>query len=831
MTNILWIVPVVAVVLALTLTNAVGAQSRPDNALIIRATDHRYTEALPYSVQPDAQEPTYGPWHGWWNPYPLPGYAFNSSFTIAHAPVVKEVALEDPLVLEDAAPLRTAVTDLEPGRHYVYLRYDGAIQARLVGVQSDLVRYDAANSDWQYTMCADPLSKVTAYEVYLGCVAGHEVEVMIDDVVELKTHSIYDGLVIRTPQQEAARAEQLRADITALLDRVRQQLDLAGHALANPAIQRDAFKSRRTQFQQLVAQAAEAEQLIASADDPQSLNHARRVVSTVAHGLFVQDDWGMLSGLLTGRELAADDMRAWASALSEPMDSDNDGIVTFPCSTMTVAMPPTYVPLPSEANRPLHTFACRGQYQPLSFAVLPLRDVQGLRVGAGSLHGADQELPASAIDVKAVVGWWAPIYHFWEADHLPLGIRAQILANDPRLVSFELDRAENHFPDGEYLRDAAILRPVDLPAGRLQQYWLTIHIPEDQPAGLYEGHVNIRAGSELRARIPISVEVMPFDLPEPMLDYGFYYNAELSNSDAAAWRSGSARSRRQILTELQDMRAHGIKYPAFSCAPERLREMLGLMKEADMATDRLFWHSFPNSPQKVARAVRIAEEEGFGEVYFYLHDEAGDQTRLDEIRVCRMVHANGGKTFVADNHGNALRILRQHLDLPNLAAGTLGSGVNDYYHSLGRKVYTYMRPNTEGLPESLRRVYGLALWQMGYDGGMPWTWTRSPWCFSQGYEWDRKRWVYMQWRTPRGFISTIKSEAWRAAIDDVRYLTALLQVTAAAQAAGHDSEADEARAHVEQLRHTLPGSFHQIRGQIAQHTARLDALIQETTSK
>ena len=177
-------------------------------------------------------------------------------------------------------------------------------------------------------------------------------------------------------------------------------------------------------------------------------------------------------------------------------------------------------------------------------------------------------------------------------------------------------------------------------------------------------------------------------------------------------------------------------------------------------------------------------------------------------------------------HCNALRILREQLDLPNLAPQMLGTGANDYYHALGRKVYTYMRPNTEGQPESSRRVYGLALWQMGYDEAMPWIWTRSPWRYEQGDNWDRKMWVYMQWRSADGFIATIKSEAWRAAVDDVRYLTALLQAIEQAKITGHTEAAGQAQQYVEALRNAPPWDFEGLRYEIARHTAELHGLLQ-----
>ena len=239
----------------------------------------------------------------------------------------------------------------------------------------------------------------------------------------------------------------------------------------------------------------------------------------------------------------------------------------------------------------------------------------------------------------------------------------------------------------------------------------------------------------------------------------------------------------------------------------------------------------------VKEIMAIAREEGFGEVYFYLHDEAGAEARRQEIPVCKMVHDNDAKTFVADNSHTALNVLREHLDLPNLSPQTLGTGVIDYYHSLGRKCYTYMRPNVEGSPEMFRRNYGFGLWQMGYDGAMPWTWCYwGLWRSSKGFPWisdphryikwaPQRIWRMMAWRTADGFMETIEGDGFRAAVNDIRYLTALLAATEAAKSAGYTKEAREAEAFVEELRNTLPWDFQGVRWEIAERTTRLHKLL------
>lgn len=54
-----------------------------------------------------------------------------------------------------------------------------------------------------------------------------------------------------------------------------------------------------------------------------------------------------------------------------------------------------------------------------------------------------------------------------------------------------------------------------------RQFWITVQVPQAAAPGMYSGDVTLKAGT-LEERLPLSVEVLPFRLDEPVFAMGFY---------------------------------------------------------------------------------------------------------------------------------------------------------------------------------------------------------------------------------------------------------------------------------------------------------------------
>lgn len=57
------------------------------------------------------------------------------------------------------------------------------------------------------------------------------------------------------------------------------------------------------------------------------------------------------------------------------------------------------------------------------------------------------------------------------------------------------------------------MSPFDVARGKLRPVWITVHTPENIPAGVYRGEVIVRPANAPKSSLPIEVEVWDFNLP------------------------------------------------------------------------------------------------------------------------------------------------------------------------------------------------------------------------------------------------------------------------------------------------------------------------------
>lgn len=493
--------------------------------------------------------------------------------------------------------------------------------------------------------------------------------------------------------------------------------------------------------------------------------------------------------------------------------------------------------------------AAPGEYEPASFVLRAKEAISGLRVESTGLVSPSGSLPADVLDIRVVKCW----YQLGDSKFKE-GIRVltpELLLKDDSLVKVE--GGENHLKvNGEYLwisspdgtipgipwmptpeqfpvRDAATLQPVDIPAGTNKQFWVTAHVPADAASGVYNGRIEIIAGQTPVGGIDVRLRVLPFTLAEPMLMYSMYYDGQLraggEGSISSRWKTEE-----QLRAEFKNLREHGVTHPVVSQSPddaELLRRYLNIMKESGMATDSLFLSGdsgvasanlgagitsdeseLVELEKKAKGVIEIARSEGFSGVYFSGVDEALAQHGVDALTSQRpaweAIHRAGGKVFDAGVPMNFYRDERQPgnfgfagdiQDLLN-CNGVPSAEEAARWHSMGHKIFCYSNPQA-GVerPETYRRNYGLLLWQVDYDGAMPYA-----------YQVGRVGNIWNDWRSPNqtirnramayptadGVIDTLQWEGWREGVDDIRYLTTLLESVGMAKAQGRNTADAEA---------------------------------------
>lgn len=142
-------------------------------------------------------------------------------------------------------------------------------------------------------------------------------------------------------------------------------------------------------------------------------------------------------------------------------------------------------------------------------------------------------------------------------------------------------RSKEHPLQPGFLQPAT---PVEIAAGSAQQFWLTVHVPDDAAAGTYRGTLSFEAGGSAPQSLPILLQV-----------YGF----RLQEVRASMFAAGDNWP--LLESSFADDRAHGMNTVLINP---------GHLKVAGVYQDGRF--TFPGMSEKVAEVVRLAQGQGLG---------------------------------------------------------------------------------------------------------------------------------------------------------------------------------------------------------------------------
>ena len=178
-------------------------------------------------------------------------------------------------------------------------------------------------------------------------------------------------------------------------------------------------------------------------------------------------------------------------------------------------------PLKAELGKPLTGEAFAGEYEPVTVAVLPLRDLGGVKVTASDLVGPGSRIPAAAIDVS---------YISYRVTRVTM--EGSVYTIGPRLV----------MPTNT----------VEMPKDIVRRFWLTVKVPAQAKPGLYRGTVRIAPQHGSVAEVPIQFRVRKGTLDAvdiPAGPFGYTIDLPWPGQEAAEW---NARMGRESLRKLHD---------------------------------------------------------------------------------------------------------------------------------------------------------------------------------------------------------------------------------------------------------------------------------------
>jgi len=453
---------------------------------------------------------------------------------------------------------------------------------------------------------------------------------------------------------------------------------------------------------------------------------------------------------------------------------------------------PFTVPGLDEIEKGISVSACRGEYEPATFAVFASSvKLTGVNLEISDFTTEDgKTLFGSIVEPYLIKCWYQSGSPLTSAKNRT-SLMAELLLKNPDLLTVDPATRTNQFHwQGEFPKDAETLQDVEIEPFESQQYWLTFHIPEDAEPGDYVGHITVKATGAKRVSIPIKLRVYNFELAPPRLLYSLYYTLRFTGCKTESdYRERITRMEAEIKNQVE----HGINCPTTYVSGGRLpwdespyaalKAVVDMHQRAGIeegpficVTYAIGFQQTEEQLESMRRGLRNMKEflkrQGRLPLYVQGQDEASGERLKAERPSFAAAHEVGVKVFVACGQ-DYFPIIGDLLDMP-VVGRKLNPELAKKVHANGFKILSYANPQT-GMekPELYRRNYGLKLWAAGYDGAMDWQY--------QGDGWDdfgpgRYRQETMTYPAIGKPVDTIQWEGWREGVDDVRYISTLLNL-------------------------------------------------------
>ena len=530
--------------------------------------------------------------------------------------------------------------------------------------------------------------------------------------------------------------------------------------------------------------------------------------------------------------------------------------------------------VPGLISDTLELTACPGEYEPASFVIRSMKDLRSLIISAGDLKYQNSSIPSANVDIK-IVKVWHRAGKAWESTGMDRSMRflsPELLVNDDGLVKTDFENKEDFlkvsFPEGaRYLsmmnekgfpgipnfptvkefpvKDSPTMLPFDVPGNTNKQIWITVKVPAEAPPGEYQGKLVITHAAGPPRNLDLRVQVLPIHLAPPAVMYSIYNELSLDPSGAgrvaARWQN-----EQQYRASIENLVAHGVTNPLmtqalFGQASEKEHDhvvlfsrALAIRQAAGIRSPIMYYtvgdlgyetERLDDEKQvaawigRIRRAMAFLKARGIDELYLYGSDEAGGEIEgwreLQALREpYRMMKEAGAKVFAA-THPGAFDLIGDIQDM-TVYPGYPNPQEARTWHNGGRVIFSYANPQAGVTnPEVYRRNFGLLIWKNGFDGAMPFTYQCPFGNIWNDYDSPDHRNHGLTYPTVDGVIDTVPWEGFREAVDDVRYVTTLLQeiekgagssdktkVKAAVVAKAFldsldlDADLDEVRAHV-----------------------------------
>ena len=481
---------------------------------------------------------------------------------------------------------------------------------------------------------------------------------------------------------------------------------------------------------------------------------------------------------------------------------------------------PDLYPEDADFTGALRFIAAQGEYEPGSLMLYATEDVERC---SAEVEG----IPAGWLDIRIVKVWYqmgtawvgyhedstrripTPELMLYDEDMVRVdhNEREQFVRMDAKdgakacyeWISFQGRMADFSTNVGNIdisrIRDAKTLLPFKLQKGAFKQLWVTFRAPESAKAGLYSGKIVFRSGKKRLAEKAVTARVLPFKLPyhaETFHNPDKEFHVQISTmEDVLSYVTCDAYARNLAAHNAVDVGVPaltGYSDAEAKAIVERLKANgLNIKKVrlpgCNMTTsyppekDDFRYYDFLDRCElytnDVARAKRLCGEDVT--MWSYGIDEAGPAKIRAQRASWQAVHALGGKTQCAAHMNRYVLFNADIVDHP-VQPSPLRKIAVDRVHAMNPDAYVFWYADPHAGPESpayIRWLYSWKSWQSNYDQIGNYILFRNNWC----------EWWYPQepmfralcWAYPvaDGIIDTPAWEAYREAVDDIKYATVM----------------------------------------------------------
>jgi hypothetical protein len=165
------------------------------------------------------------------------------------------------------------------------------------------------------------------------------------------------------------------------------------------------------------------------------------------------------------------------------------GYVVF-AADYTERIAPSYIPARAAVGQPLTAFATPGEFEPATFGVAASKDLGSVAVELSDLVGekSQQRIPRQNVSLGVV---------------------------RCRPVRYGDSGGKGTYEVVPQIIEPPVGRAIRVPAGQLKQWWLTVHVPPNTPAGRYRMAVTVRPEKAPPSVLEWRLLVLPFGLVRP----------------------------------------------------------------------------------------------------------------------------------------------------------------------------------------------------------------------------------------------------------------------------------------------------------------------------